>query len=160
MTNAQLCEFLVARANDKGRESGIKQAKLVVHKNGKNLYLAIASDKFSLPFLVRFTRRFNAVFKLTSIDPSFQSFYDHICSLMAAKHTTEIPYDEASLPQALKNKVSAALVQAFKTNGMGLDLINPSIGKSIQIVQPNETYEEIAIENDLNSFMSCDIFAL
>ena len=160
MTNKDLCEFLLARANDKGREFGVKNAQLVVHKNGKNLYLAIKSDGFVLPFLIRFTQRFNAVFKLTSIDPSFSSFYANACSMMASKHTNEIPYDDAKLPNVLKNKVSAALVQAFKTNGMGLDLINPSIGKSIQIVQPNETYEEIAIENDLNSFMSCDIFAL
>ena len=161
MTNKELCNFLVARAEDKGRESNLKDATLSICKNGNNLYLAMQFKTNARPFLLRFIKgNMRAVFKLVSIDPEFESFKSKVNAMMLSRHTQVLPYDDVELPSCLKNKVSATLVQAFKAKGMGMDMISPASPMGINIVKPEESYEEIAIENDLNSYMSCDIFAL
>ena len=160
MTNKELCNFLLARAADRGREYGIKDPKLAIYKYGTSLYLAVVADGFSYPFLVRFTEGpFTAVFKFTSIDPSFLQFKTNVLAQMDKLHTTYLLYDTVDIPRVFKNKISATLVQAFKTKGMGIALTSPC-PSFIKLVEPNETYEEISIENDLNAYLSCDLASL
>ena len=156
MTNKELCNFLLARAADLGREYGIKDPKLVIHRNGSNLYLAIEVEGHAFPFHFRFTKGpTSAVFKFTSIDPAFAQFKSDIIAMMNKLHIDSVSYDVIDIPKFLKNKVSATLVQAFKTKGMGMALSSPVC--SFELVKPNETYEEISIENDLNAYLSCDL---
>ena len=162
MTNKDLCEFLVARANGRSREHGPKNGKLVVINNNVNLYLGIKFENYVTPYFVRFIQNnVHGVFKLTAIgNPAFDAFKSKLIADMKAAKTTYEFYDYLDIPRSVKNKISATLVQAFKTKDMGIDILNPQYGSFITIVQPDETYEEIAIEHDLNFMANCDLSSL
>ena len=160
MTNKQLCDFLITRAEAKGKEHGICHPTLVIYNHGNNLYLAFKFDMISMPLFLQFSQNgMRAVFKIVPAYPTVAAFRENIFKLMSSRNVRDIPYNDVDVPFAVKNKISATLVQAFRIKGMGLSMCNPFYG-IIDIVTPTETYEEIAIENDLNSFLSCDLAAL
>ena len=156
MTNKELCNFLIARTKEKTHGMGMANPYLAIHKIGKNLCLVVRFEHETQSFIIRFTQgNLHAVFKLTAIDKAFDDWYAALLDILHNTHKSYISYDDANLPQSLKNKVSATLVQAFRTKNMGIEIFGSS---TIEIVKPNESYEEISIENDLN-FAQSDIFS-
>ena len=60
-----------------------------------------------------------------------------------------VKYDVDTLPGWTKHFVSYAIIDALKTKGTGFDAFAISNLGDIELIRPEETYEEAAIETDL-----------
>lgn len=151
MTDKQIVQFIIYRAQKAGQPLKLTNPKLVIYANaGSNIYLAVRFDNYKDPFLVRFTQgTVRGIFKIKPQDPSFA---DWRAELFKENSSIEVDYDLSKLPPCVKHFVSYAVIEALKTKGIGFDLFNLSFKPDPEIIRPSESYEEAAIETDLVDF--------
>ena len=148
MTDEQIVQFLLYRAKKNGCSLKLSNPKLVIYKAR---YLAIRFDGHNEPFILRFTNgTVRALFKINVDNEEFISWKKEL----VCKHANnfEIEYDLNDVPACVKHFVSYAIIESLKTKGMGFDLFAISFNNDIELINPNESYEEVAIETDLLDF--------
>ena len=152
MTDEQIVQFIVHRAQISGQPLQLHNPKLVLYRNNSSsLYLGIKYEDYADPFLVRFTHGSSrGMFKVKPQDPTFEPWRQKFCSEHGPTFTAD--YILSELPPCVKHFVSYAVIDALKTKGMGFDLFNLSFKTDPEIIRPEETYEEAAIETDLADF--------
>ena len=152
MTDKQIVQFIIYRAQKAGQPLKLTNPKLVIYANaGSNIYLAVRFDNYKDPFFVRFTQgTVRGIFKIKPQDPSFAVWRIKLFNENGYKF--EIDYDLSKLPPCVKHFVSYAVIETLKTKGMGFDLFNLSFKPDPEIIRPSESYEEAAIETDLVDF--------
>ena len=152
MTDEQIVQFIVHRAQISGQPLQLHNPKLVLYRNnGSSLYLGVKFEDYVDSFLVRFTDGSRCgMFKIKPQDPVFESWQQELFN----KHgrTFTIDYVLSELPPCVKHFVSYAIIEALKTKGMGFDLFALSFKTDPMLIRPEETYEEAAIETDLVDF--------
>ncbi len=160
MTDKQIVQFLLFRAQRNSQHLNLSNPRLVIYKNtARYPYLAIMFDGHNEPFMLRFTENNSrAVFKLKMDNAEYLAWREELSRrCMEFLKTSNggaftIDYDLDSLPACVKHYVSYAIIQALQTNGMGFDLFAISFNQDIKIVDASETYEMAAIETDLMVF--------
>ena len=163
MTDKQIANFILYRAQQAGRPLKLTSPRLVLHKEmSPLLYLGIvfntSSGNNTALFLVRFTNRFNrGMFKINLDTKDFKEWFSEQMAQRGKFYPLNIDYDLNALPQSLKHFVSYAIIEALKTNGMGFDAFSLSYNDDLELIRQNETYEEVAIESDLMCFELNDL---
>lgn len=152
MTDKQIVQFIIYRAQKAGQPLKLTNPKLVIYANlSFTIYLAVHFDEYEDPFFVRFTKgTIRGIFKIKPQDPSFDAWKAKLFAENSSKF--EVDYDLSKLPPCVKHFVSYAIIEALKTKGIGLDLFNLSFKPDPEIIRPSESYEEAAIETDLADF--------
>ena len=152
MTDEQIVQFIVHRAQASGLPLNLHNPKLVLYRNnGSSLYLGVKFEDYVDPFLVRFTNGSSrGMFKVKPQDPMFEPWRQRFCSEHSSTFTAE--YVLSELPSCVKHFVSYAIIEALKTKGMGFDLFSLSFKTDPMLIRPEESYEEAAIETDLADF--------
>lgn len=119
--------------------------------------LGVKYSTYSDPFIVRFTRNgIVGIFKIPRDNDAISNWYTSTNASM--NDMDYIDYDVEHVPNEIQAIVTNAVVSALKNINMGLDCFSPFISLGIDLVKPNESYEEIVIENDLmtdDDFLSC-----
>lgn len=151
MTDKQIEQLLINRATKAGQENHLGLAKLVVFRSYSKLFLAIKYANVDEPFWVRFSRgAVRGLFKLTSDNPEFIAWEDQVFKQVKPNGTMKFDIDTA--PKSVKHLIAHTVIQALKTKGMGLDCCAVlSSYRDLVLVDTNESYEEVAIETDLES---------
>ena len=151
MTDKQIAQFVLYRAKKSGQQLNLTCPKLVIYKRGRKLFLAVRFDGHTEPFIVRFTRGdVRGLFRLDTLDdPVFKVWLQEYDNRQVNNMWYERDYDLDHLPASLKHYVSYAIIEALKSKGYGFDLFSISYSIDLDLIQPNETYEEAAIEADL-----------
>ena len=152
MTDEQIVQFLLYRAKKNGCSLKLSNPKLVIYKsNMPALYLAIRFDGHNEPFILRFTNgTVRALFKIKVDNIEFISWRNKL--IKQHSNSFEIEYDLNDVPSCVKHFVSYAIIESLKTKGMGFDLFAISFNNDVELINPNESYEEVAIETDLLDF--------
>jgi len=152
MTDEQIAKFILHRAKANAVPLKLYNPKLVIWHDSYSDFLAIKFSNDDRPFIVRFchgTKR--GLFKLKLHSEEFikwqkQKLNEHKCTAFA------VDYDLPAMPSCIKHFVSYAIIEALKTRGMGFDLFSFAFPNDISLIDPTETYEEVAIETDLLGF--------
>lgn len=155
MTDQQIANFILHRAKTNGQQVGLANPKLVIYKRGtSNMFAAVRFENHDEPFMLRFTRGdTRGIFKLRIDHPDYRAWKLGLDKSHNDKFEYEVDYDLSHLPGCVKHYVSYAIIEALKTKGVGFDLFSISYNKGDPLlVDPNETYEEAAIETDLLDF--------
>ena len=152
MTDKQIVQFIIYRAQKAGQPLKLTNPKLVIYANSSStIYLAVHFDGYEDPFFIRFTKgTIRGIFKIKPQDPSFDAWKAKLFNENGSKF--EVDYDLSKLPPCVKHFVSYAIIEALKTKGMGFDLFNLNFKLDPEIIRPSESYEEAAIETDLADF--------
>ena len=154
MTDEQIMQFVLYRAEQAGRLVKLSNPKLVLCRNGNSIFLAVRFNGWKDAFLVRFTNNLRrGMFKVKPQDAMFDAWKAQFIK----DGISETGYDLSSLPASVKHFVSYAIVDALKTKGMGFDLFSISFSDDLEIIRPDESYEEAAIETDLLCFASEEV---
>ena len=159
MTDKQIVQFILHRAQQNGQQFGLSHPRLVVYKNTMQFpYLAVVFDGHNEPFMLRFTKNnVRAVFKIKMEDSEYLAWRTELSNKFNAFSKTSsgafiVDYDLDTLPACVKHYVSYAIINALQTKGMGFDLFAVSFNNDIKIIDAFETYESAAIETDLMDF--------
>lgn len=149
MTDKQIVQFILHRAEVNGQMLQLHSPKLVVFQHSANrpLFLGIRYENSKDVFFVRFLNGDQrGLFKITVDESTITKLREEV------KQKGEVEYDVDTFPASVKHFVSWAVIEALKTKGIGFDLSAISFGTDPELIDPNETYEEAAIETDLLSF--------
>lgn len=152
MTDEQIVQFIVHRAQISGMPLKLHNPKLVIYCNRtSSLYLGVKYEDYEVPFLVRFTNNSSrGMFKIKPQDAAFELWRQQLYRVNGFDFTVD--YTLSELPPCVKHFVSYAIIEALKTKGMGFDLFNLSFILDLELVRPEESYEEAVIETDLADF--------
>ena len=143
MTDQDIVNFIVHRAEVNGLPQKLHSPELVLVKcGGITAVVALQYEGHNEPFMLRFTNGTQrGLFKLKYNQEDLKKFTTSMPSCMK--------YDVETLPSWFKHFVSYAVIDALKTKGMGFDAFAISRLGDIELIRPEETYEEAAIETDL-----------
>jgi len=152
MTDEQIVQFIVHRAQISGQPQQLHNPKLVIYcHHTSSLYLGIKYEDCTDPFLVRFINGSSrGLFKVKPQDAAFEIWRQQLYRANGFGFTLD--YILSELPPCVKHFVSYAIIEALKTKGMGFDLFNLSFISDLELVRPEESYEEAVIETDLADF--------
>lgn len=149
MTDKQIVQFVLRRATIGGQRFGFSSPKLVIYFSGPLPLLAVKYNNIDDIFLLRFTHgKRRCLFKLNEPANKAGEAFDKWKKTAKQVNDTDLEYSLDTLPANIKHYVSYAIIEALKTNGMGLDMFTFS-HDDISIIKPSETYEEASIEADL-----------
>ena len=150
MTDQQIVNFIEYRAKKNGLEHKLYNPKLILYV-GQNRFpfIGIKYENNDNVFFLRFWRNnIRAMFKI-DFNINGLSVEDWISDKFKQKNGY-IEYDLSSVPKNIAHYVSYAIIDALKRNNTGLDMFSYNLyGVDIKLIDPNETYEEAAIETDL-----------
>ena len=159
MTDKQIVQFILHRAQQNSQPLKLSNPRLVVYKNTMQFpYLAVVFDGHDEPFMLRFTENnVRAVFKIKMEDSEYLAWRAELSSKFNAFSKTSsgaftVDYDLDTLPACVKHFVSYAIIKALQTKGMGFDMFAISFKQDIKLIDASETYEMAAIETDLMDF--------
>lgn len=151
MTDNQIAQFILHRAKRIGLLLKLTDPCLVIYCfNGSDSILAIKFNGYSEPFMLRFMS--NSRRKLFMLDTDGIEPKTWKKSMLVDSYSRYIRYDIETAPKSLKKYISNAVIEALKTKGVGFDLFALSFRDDPILIDPNETYEEAAIETDLMDF--------
>lgn len=149
MTDEQIVQFLVYKAKKNGQLLKLFNPRLVIYNsnNGLTSYLAMMYENNPQPFFVRFVHgSTRGIFKIKIKDIEPEYWRSHFLN------KNIIEYDLTKIPASIKHFVSYAIIEALQTKGYGFDLFGINFGTDPELIDPDETYEEAAIETDLLDF--------
>ena len=159
MTDKQIIQFILHRAQQNGQPLKLSNPRLVIYKNtARYPYIAVMFDGHNEPFMLRFTENnVRAIFKLKMDNIEYLAWRDelsHKCIEFAktSSGAFTVDYDLDTLPACVKHFVSYAIIKALQTKGMGFDMFAISFKQDIKLIDASETYEMAAIETDLMDF--------
>ena len=159
MTDKQIVQFILHRAQQNGQPLKLTNPRVVVYKNTMQFpYLAVMFDGHAEPFMLRFTENnVRAVFKIKMEDSEYLAWRAELNSKFNAFSKTSssaftVDYDLDALPACVKHFVSYAIIKALQTKGMRFDMFAISFNQDIKLIDASETYEMAAIETDLADF--------
>ena len=149
MTDQDIVNFIVHRADINGKQYKLRSPELVLYvPNDNTAIVALQYGNNSEPFMLRFTNGTQrGLFKLRYNREVLKPFIKQL--RQSAAYNSTVKYDVCTLPDWAKHFVSYAIINALKTKGMGFDAFAISHLGDIELIRPNETYEQIAIETDL-----------
>ena len=152
MTDEQIVQFIVHRAQISGQPLQLHNPKLVIYcHHTSSLYLGIKYEDCADPFLVRFINGSSCgLFKVKPQDAAFEIWRQQLYRVNGYGFTLD--YNLSELPPCVKHFVSYAIIDALKTKGMGFDLFSFSFKTDPMLIRPEESYEEAVIETDLADF--------
>ena len=160
MTDKQIVQFILHRAQQNGQPLKLSNPRLVIYKNtARYPYIAVMFDGHNEPFMLRFAENnARALFKIQMYNTEYLAWREelsHKCIEFAktSNGAFTIDYDLETLPSCVKNFVSYAIIKALQTKGMGFDLFAISYSHDINLIDASETYETAAIETDLMDFI-------
>lgn len=149
MTDQDIADFIVHRADINGKQYKLRSPELVLYvPNDNTAIVALQYGSNTEPFMLRFTyNNQRGLFKLKYNQEVLKPFIKQL--RQSATYSSIVKYDVDTLPGWTRHIVSCTIIDALKTKGMGVDAFAISHLGDIELIRPNETYEQAAIETDL-----------
>lgn len=150
MTDKDIADFIVHRADMNGKQYKLRSPELVLYvPNDNTAIVALQYSNNSEPFMLRFTNGTQrGLFRLRYNGEVLKPFIKQL--RQSAAYNSIVKYDVDTFPDWTKHLVSYAIIDALKTKGMGFDAFATTANLGdIELIRPNETYEQVAIETDL-----------
>ena len=150
MTDKDIADFIVHRADINGKQYKLRNPELILYMpNDNTAIVALQYSNNNEPFMLRFTNGTQrGLFKLKYNREVLKPFIKQLMQSAAFGQPT-VKYDVDTLPGWTRHIVSCTIIDALKTKGMGVDAFAISHLGDIELIRPNETYEQAAIETDL-----------
>ena len=158
MTDKQFLDIFLKRAAIAGKSynATLKNPRVViVQQYGRKLYFAVKFDGAVIPFWIKFAKDgLSKVFSFPEILPeklfTWKQETIHKILTTATAFNNYIDFDLKNTPKEVVHIFFSSLISALNIPGM-------SVGFQAECCQDifaaNETYEEISIEADLNSWL-------
>lgn len=158
MTDEQIIDVLKKRAALAGKNFGYKNPKIVLKKlYTDNTYslCVLFEDSSSEKPLAFFKDTQSAIFKI-DIREDKDTFHDIYSTNLIKIQYNLIMYDPKHMPDCINHKVAMSIIEMLKSSTIGLGFVDiknfGTLRNKACMISPDETYESISIEADLDVF--------
>ena len=155
MTDKQFLDIFLKRACKAMSDSKLHDPQIVIGQQyGKKLIFGVSFKNSMLPFYnIRFIKdNMMGAFVVSNVPKNLEQWKQQVIRDINASSAKGgkcyVSFDLSTTPKEIVHIFFSALIDALKTPGMGVALLAQDY-----IFFPDETYEEISIEADLNLWL-------
>ena len=154
MTDRQILDMVVKRIDLAAKQYDTKLTNpkiCFVQQYSKKLIFCVKFNNSTIPYFIRFRKgKTSMAFVLPELSGNDLEWKRNTIRQLANSGNAQlVEYDLDRTPKSVIHIFSSAMISALNSNEMGVDI---GISNCIPIFKTNETYEEVSIEADMDTF--------
>ena len=154
MTDKQILDVVIKRIAKvaKQYDASLSNPKICFfHQYAKKLMFCVKFNNSTTPYLIRFRKNSTSiVFMLPELPGEDLEWKRNVIKQLVNSNNTQlVEYDLEHTPKSIIHIFSSAMISALNSPTMSVDI---GINNCLPIFNANETYEEVSIEADMDTF--------